>query len=402
MTSDSFTGGTLTVGGNNESTTYGGAICGAANVTNPGELIKVGTGTLTITNMNTQYYYSVPALVSAGTLLLGDGTNDGSIGGNITNNATLIFNSTIDQTFSYAIKGSGALTKTGPARSSSTAPPRRVIRRQTVPTPEERSFRPARSISLQTRTSAPCRAPPRQTSLSAAVRALQWGMPFDLNANRQVSIGSGATASFDIADMYYTNPYNLVAGTATVAGNISGSGNLRKTGAGLLSLTGTNSYAGNTIVDAGILLAPNTSSLPGYNTAGKVVVNNNGTLAVSFGGTGTWTLADVDTLRAKAIFNDGGSLGFNVTDPSGSPSTGAQSAAIWDLPKSVSGCWCFPRPSRTPARPPSTPESWFLTAETIACPPTRRSESDRHITAVQSKSDHYLSQQLHELWLQFK
>ena len=48
------------------------------------------------------------------------------------------------------------------------------------------------------------------------------------------------------------------------------------------------------------------------------MVNNNGTLAVSFGGTGTWTLADVDTLRAKAIFNDGGSLGFNVTDPSGS------------------------------------------------------------------------------------
>ena len=124
MTSDSFTGGTLTVGGNNESTTYGGAICGAANVTNPGELIKVGTGTLTITNMNTQYYYSVPALVIAGTLLLGDGTNDGSIGGNITNNATLIFNSTIDQTFSYAIKGSGALTQN---------PPRHALPQQHAP-----------------------------------------------------------------------------------------------------------------------------------------------------------------------------------------------------------------------------------------------------------------------------
>ena len=109
-------GVSLSVGGNNESTTFGGVLCGAPHFGGPfgsgGLLTKIGTGTLTITNMNTAYV-SVPAVVSGGARQLGDGTTNGSIAGNITNNASLIFNNGSDQTFSNVISGSGTVTKTG-------------------------------------------------------------------------------------------------------------------------------------------------------------------------------------------------------------------------------------------------------------------------------------------------
>ncbi len=57
-------------------------------------------------------------------------------------------------------------------------------------------------------------------------------------------------------------------------------GLLTKTGSGTFTITGSNTYTGNTLVSAGTLDVGKTASLPGYNTLGKVTVNSAATLAV--------------------------------------------------------------------------------------------------------------------------
>ena len=54
----------------------------------------------------------------------------------------------------------------------------------------------------------------------------------------------------------------------TFSGAISGSGNLIKTGAGMFTLAGVNTYTGSTTVSTGILEATTAASLPGYSTPG--------------------------------------------------------------------------------------------------------------------------------------
>ncbi len=79
--------------------------------TQPGDIVKTGGGTLVLTGDNT---YSGGTTVSAGTLQLGSGGTTGSIVGNVTDNATLVFNRADDVTFAGAISGSGALVQAGP------------------------------------------------------------------------------------------------------------------------------------------------------------------------------------------------------------------------------------------------------------------------------------------------
>lgn len=94
----------LTVGGNNASTTYSGMLTGS------GSFIKTGSGTLTLTGNNT---HTGGTLISSGTLQIGVGGSTGSLSGDISNNAALIFNRSGALTYSGVISGSGSLTKTG-------------------------------------------------------------------------------------------------------------------------------------------------------------------------------------------------------------------------------------------------------------------------------------------------
>ncbi|MGA2259080.1 MAG: autotransporter-associated beta strand repeat-containing protein, partial [Thermoguttaceae bacterium] len=81
-------------------------------ITQPLSLTKLGANTLTLTGSNT---YTGLTTVSGGTLQLGDGTpgHDGSIAGNIANNASLVYNLSGNKLYAGVINGSGSLTKTG-------------------------------------------------------------------------------------------------------------------------------------------------------------------------------------------------------------------------------------------------------------------------------------------------
>jgi autotransporter-associated beta strand protein len=81
-------------------------------ISGAGTLTNIGPGTVTLSAANT---YTGGTLIKAGTLKLGDGvSNNGSVAGNITNNAALILANPLAQTYAGVISGTGTVTETGP------------------------------------------------------------------------------------------------------------------------------------------------------------------------------------------------------------------------------------------------------------------------------------------------
>ncbi len=101
----------LSVSVNNSSKSY--VFSGASGITGSSNLLKSGSGTLTMINANT---YTGLTTVNEGTLQLGDGTTDGSITAPVVNNAGLAFNNTGATTFPGALSGgaTATVTKDGP------------------------------------------------------------------------------------------------------------------------------------------------------------------------------------------------------------------------------------------------------------------------------------------------
>jgi autotransporter-associated beta strand protein len=219
--------GTVTFNRSN-ALTYAGVLSGT------GAVQKQGLGTLTLTGTNT---YTGGTTVSGGTLEIGAGGTTGSIAGNVTNDAALVFNRSNNLTYAGVVSGIGTLTKSGAGVLTLTG--------------------------NQTYTGG--------TTISAGT----------------LSLGSGGTTGsvlgniLNNAALIFNRSNNL-----TFAGVISGTGTLEKLGAGVLSLTGTNIYTGTTTVTAGIL------SLGSGGTTGSVAGNitNNATLrfnrsdSLSYGG----------------------------------------------------------------------------------------------------------------------
>ncbi|QQE12601.1 autotransporter-associated beta strand repeat-containing protein [Planctomycetota bacterium] len=102
----------LTVGINNGSSTFDGAIRDVAGKS--GTLTKEGSGTFFLTNENT---YTGGTIINGGTLQLGSDTSSsgwsGSIKGDVINNATLAFNRSNDLTYAGVISGTGQVIQQG-------------------------------------------------------------------------------------------------------------------------------------------------------------------------------------------------------------------------------------------------------------------------------------------------
>ena len=235
-------GNALTVGSLNTSTTVSGVISdGGASGGTGGSLVKVGTGTLTLTGTNT---YSGGTTISAGTLQIGNGGTTGSIVGNVTDNGSLAFDHSNNVTFGNVISGTGALTQLGTGTLILTG---------------TNTYSGGTTISAGT-----------------------------------LQIGNGGTTGAITGNV--TDNAALVfdlSNTATLGGAITGSGTLTQAGSGTLLLSGNSNYAGATNVSAGVLDV--TGSLG--NTA--VTVANGATLE------GTGSIAGPVTLAAGSTLMPG-------------------------------------------------------------------------------------------------
>jgi autotransporter-associated beta strand protein len=264
----------LTLGGNNLSTTYSGAISGA------GALVKAGTGTFTLTGANV---YDGTTTVNAGTLSLGNGTTNGSVAGNVVNNAALIFNNTTAQTYAGTISSNGTVEKKGAG---------------TLTLSGIHTYTGSTTVTAGT------------LSLSGA------GMVASniANASKVQFAGNGTDSVY--------------------GGVISGAGSVEKTGAGKLTLTGSNTYSGGTTVGTGAALELGNGVLTGsiggnITNAGTVSFNNADTLvyagvvsstgALQKNGAGTLSLTGAHTYTGGTnvsggtlAFTNGGSVQGNI------------------------------------------------------------------------------------------
>ncbi|MBC6983753.1 autotransporter-associated beta strand repeat-containing protein [Caulobacter sp. 17J80-11] len=167
----------------------------SGNVTGLGGLTKTGSGVFTLTGNNT---YSGGTTVLAGELR---GTTN-SLQGDVVNDASVNFFQAFDGTYAGDMSGTGSLTNSGSG-----------------------TVRLTGSVDVD------------------------GGVAID--AGTLISVNN-ALASSDVTNDGVLGFDN--SGTGIFAGDIEGTGSLRKLGAGSLTLTGDNSYAGGTSVEAGRLI----------------------------------------------------------------------------------------------------------------------------------------------------
>jgi len=156
-----------------------------------------------------------------------------------------------------------------------------------------------------------------------------------------IQLGDGVTGAGSLGTGTITNKAALMTNfggvTGTIANNISGSGTLEQIGSGTTSLTGTNSYTGQTTVTVGTLQIGNggTSGTLGsgtvvnnatlaFNRSDAVTVTNaiSGTGGVTKLGAGTLTLGNANTYSGLTTITGGAILVTANTGVLGDTSAG--------------------------------------------------------------------------------
>jgi len=163
----------------------------------------------------------------------------------------------------------------------------------------------------------------------------------DLNGSSQnvaavTMSGAGTIRSGTLMGTSYT--VSTASGTAVVSANLTGASSaFTKTGAGLVVLSGTNTWGGATTVSAGTLEFANTGAIP----ASPTISATNATIAVSFGGASEFTQSQVNALLASgtltfgtgAVFSidtitQSGTFGGNLSMPVGLTKLGANTLTL--------------------------------------------------------------------------
>ncbi|WP_209438621.1 beta strand repeat-containing protein, partial [Buttiauxella gaviniae] len=212
----------------------------AGNISGTGELVKQGADTTILTSDNT---YSGGTSITAGTLQLGNGGTTGSLKGDVLNDGTLVLDRSDDVTFAGNISGTGELVQQGAGTTILTS---------------DNNYSGGTSITTGT------------------LQLGNGGKTGSLTGN----VANEGTLAFNRAD------------SMTLDGTISGGGELLQSGNGATTLTGNNSYTGNTTVNAGSLYIDGDQST----ATGTTTVNSGGTL----GGNGT--------LGGDVVINDNATL----------------------------------------------------------------------------------------------
>jgi fibronectin-binding autotransporter adhesin len=213
--------------GGNVNVNSGDVLVWPKDISGSFDLVKIGTGTLVLAGSDS---YSGGTTVSAGTLQVGNGGTTGSITGNVTNNASLVFNRSDALAFGGIISGTGSLAQAG--------------------------------IGVLTLTGANTYA--GGTTINSGT--LQVG-----NGGTTGSITGNVTNN---GSLLFNRSDDLAFG-----GIVSGTGSLTQAGSGVLTLTGANTYSGGTTISSGAL------QLGDGGTTGSIMgnVTNNGLLVFNRG-----------------------------------------------------------------------------------------------------------------------
>ncbi|MEI7861688.1 MAG: autotransporter-associated beta strand repeat-containing protein, partial [Planctomycetota bacterium] len=265
------------------------ALTSAGSISGSGSVLKLGAGVLSLTGTNT---YSGLTTVSAGTLSFGAGGTTGSITGNIVDNSTLVFNRSNALTYAGSISGSGAVVKQGSG----------VLTLTGSSSYSGLTTVAGGALNIQNSAALGSSAAGAVVNAGAALE-LQGGL--SVAAESLLLSGSGVSNGGALRNISGTNTYSgavtlaansrinsdagrLVLNSGTIAGAgygltvggagdtaisssiNTGAGGLTKDGSGRLTLTGSNSYAGLTRVNAGVLNVQNSLALGGT-TAGTLV-----------------------------------------------------------------------------------------------------------------------------------
>jgi fibronectin-binding autotransporter adhesin len=210
----------------------------ATDITGSTGLTKAGAGTLTFTGTKS---YTGGTTTSGGTLQLGDGTTNGAVTGNVTNNAILAFNNGSDQTFSNDVSGSGALTKTATGvltlTGTNTYAGKTTITGGFIAAGGESKFG-----------NSPGSFTPDQITLNGG--GIQSNGNINFSSNRGLTLGAGG------------GTFNAV-GTdqITLTNGVTGSGALTKTGSGDLNIDGANTFTGGVVINEGRVRLGNAEAL---------------------------------------------------------------------------------------------------------------------------------------------
>ncbi|SDN71790.1 autotransporter-associated beta strand repeat-containing protein/T5SS/PEP-CTERM-associated repeat-containing protein, partial [Ensifer sp. YR511] len=264
---------TLTVGNGDASSTFRGVIGGA------GGLAKADSGTITLSGDNT---YSGGTAISGGTLQIGEGGISGSIVGDVASDGTLVFNRSDDVTFGGTISGNGTVSQIGAGTLTLTG---------------NNSYSGGTTINAGTLVvSSDANLGNASGGLTLDAGTLRFGRSFDLATTRAVALASDSTID--------TNGFDTMLSQV-----VSGSGGLTKTGVGLLTLRGANTYSGGTTISSGMLAASSDANL-GDVSGGLTLSNGYFQLGASF---------DLAATRAFAV------NGYSTLDTNGFSTTLSQS-----------------------------------------------------------------------------
>lgn len=131
----------------------------------------------------------------------------------------------------------------------------------------------------------------------------------------QVVLGGDATVNASAGSLTFSTYSDLGSNTLTVTGagntaftaQVGGSGSIVKSGAGTLTLSGSNSYSGTTSVNGGILSVNNLTG----GGASSSIGNSNGSVASNLvlnGGTLSYTGGSISTDRLFSVGTSGGTI----------------------------------------------------------------------------------------------
>jgi autotransporter-associated beta strand protein len=256
-------------------------------------LTKAGAGTLTLTGVNT---FSGPLTVSGGTLDIGGAgqLNSGSHGANIVNNGTLSYSSSVNQTLSGIISGTGSLTKSGGStltlNNGGTFTGGATISGGTLSLGVANLVNPLGSGTTTVNTGG-----------TYALSATLITAPLVMNGGT-VTAGNSFGSSINGPVTLDANSTISISGNLTINSNISGTGGLTKSLGAFVPLNGTNNdYSGPTVISAGGLTIK--SSLYGNDTAkwipDNITVNSGAALVMNVGGAGEFTIAQAGLMFSQ-------------------------------------------------------------------------------------------------------